>query len=154
MGHLNPEKLHVNFLQGIGPEAPVFPRRYTLTHSDMTGDLFLTIGSDYDKKQISGWYTRFMRDEVLAEWKVGQDKPSLHVYCHVSGGLVFGRADWRYAIFQSELSLVLEAIRYGDRTLFAANPELDHAPIWTHFQASQPSYNKIEQWGVPANYKI
>lgn len=153
MGRLNPERLQVKYLPGVGPEAPVVPRRYTLTHSDFTGDLFLTIGPDYNPEQISGWYTRLMRDEVLAEWKDGQDGVSLHVYCHVSGGLVFGRAGWRAGIFREEMPLVLEVIRYGDRALFTANPELDHAPIWVHFQASQARYHKTERWGVPANYE-
>jgi len=154
MGRLNPEKLHVSYLKGVSAEAPIVRRRYTLTHSDTTGDLFLTVGPDYSREQIAGWYTRFMRDEVLAEWKDSQDGPSLHVYCHVSGGLVFGRAGWRDAIFRTEMALVLEAVRWGDRALFAANPELDHAPIWVHFQASQPRYHKTERWGVPADYKV
>lgn len=154
MSRLNPEKLHVNYLLGLKPEALIIPRRYTLTHSDITGELFLTIGPDYNFGQISGLYTRFMRDEVLAEWKDDQDGLSVHVYCHVSGGFIFGRAGWREAIFRSEMPLVLEAIRYGDRRLFTANAKLDHVPIWVHFQASKTRYNKIEQWGVPADYKI
>ncbi len=95
-----------------------------------------------------------MRDEVLAEWKDNQDGASLHVYCHVSGGLVFGRAGWRDAIFRSEMPLVLEAIRYGDRTLFAANPRLDQAPALVHFQSSQPSYNKTETWGTLSDWRV
>ena len=153
MTRLNPEKLHVTYLPGVKPEIPTVPRRYTLTHSDVTGDLYLTIGPDYNLKQISGWYTRFMRDEVLAEWKRGRDGAVLNVYCHVSGGLVFGRAGWRDAIFRSEMPLALEAIRYGDRTMFAANPRLDRAPILIHFQASQSRYNKTEQWGILADWR-
>jgi len=68
MSRLKPEKLHVRFAAGVTPDEPITPRRYTLTHSDATGDLYLTIGPDYDRRQISGWYTRLMRDEVLAEW--------------------------------------------------------------------------------------
>ena len=113
----------------------------------------MTIGPDYNFKQIRGWHTRFMRNEVLAEWKDSQDGPSLHVYCHVSGGLVFGRAGWRDAIFRSEMPLVLEAIRYDDGTLFVANPRLDHAPILVHFQASQPRYNKTEAWGILSDWR-
>lgn len=154
MARLNREKLHVRYLEGVSAGAPILQRRYTLTHSDTTGDLFLTVGPDYSREQIAGWYTRFMRDEVLAEWKDSQDGPSLHVYCHVSGGLVLGRAGWRDAIFRKEMALVLEAVMWGDRALFAANPELDHAPIWVHFQASQPRYHKTERWGVPADFKL
>jgi len=90
MTRLIPEKLHVKYLSGATADAPVAPWFYTLTHSDSTGDLFLSIGSDYDKKQISGLYTRLMRDEVLAELRKDSEGFSLNVYCHVSGGFVFG----------------------------------------------------------------
>ncbi len=69
MKRLHPEKLHVCYLKGVGCDYPPVPRRYTLTHSDLTGDLYLSIGSDYNSRQISHWCTRLMRDEVLAEWE-------------------------------------------------------------------------------------
>ena len=98
MKRLNPENLRTDFLPGTTSESPLIPRRYTLTHSDRTGKLFLCVGIDYNKRQISGRYTRLMRDEVLAEWKQNEGGYSLHVYLHVSGGLVFGRADARAVI--------------------------------------------------------
>jgi hypothetical protein len=79
MSRLKPEKLHVRFAPSTTADGPVVPRRYTLTHSDVTGDLFLTIGPAYDHKQISGLYTRFMRDEVLAEWR--EHHPSQTTMC-------------------------------------------------------------------------
>eukprot|EP00899_Mesostigma_viride_P005441 jgi/Mesvir1/14899/Mv26262-RA.2 len=45
------------------------PRTYTLTHNDLTGDLLLSMGPHYNKKQIAGWYTQLLRDEVVAEWR-------------------------------------------------------------------------------------
>jgi hypothetical protein len=136
-------------------DGPVTPRRYTLTHSDTTGDLFLAIGPAFDKAQISGWYTRLMRDEVLAEWLQDDDgQAALHVYCHVSGGLVFGTAAMRYAIFRQELPLVLECFRHGDRQLYEARSELDQAPVLVHYRSSRRRYRRIEQWGTPADYRI
>ena len=152
MSRLNAEKLHVEFADGTSRDGPLTPRRYTLTHSDSTGDLYLTIAQDYDRRQISGLYTRLLRDEVLAEWRQENDGPALHVHCHVSGGLVLGSARWRYAIFRRELPLVLEAFRYGDRQLFKTEPGLDRAPIWIHFHATRRRYNRTESWGVPADY--
>jgi hypothetical protein len=153
VNRLNPEKLHVQVAPGTTLEEPLAPRCYTLTHSDATGDLYLTIGADYDRKQISGWYTRLLRDEVLAEWRTGKNGPALHVHCHVSGGLVVGPARWRYEIFRQELPLVLEALRYGDRALFRAHPELDQAPVWVHFHAGRRDYDRLEQWGAPGDYR-
>ena len=153
MSRLDPAKLHVQFAAGVTPKGPLTPRRYTLTHSDSTGDLFLTIAPRVHQNQISGWYTRLMRDEVLAEWQESEDGPALHVFCHVSGGLVFGTADMRYDIFKRELSLVLEAFRFGDGGLFEAQPELDRAPIWILFHSTDRRYHKRERWGTPADYR-
>jgi hypothetical protein len=153
MERLNPEKLHVTYLTGTTPENLVLPRLYTLTHSDRTGELFLTIGGQYDKQQISKLYTRLMRDEVLAELADDGDKLVFKVYCHISGGFIIGTAKWRYNIFNSELPLVLEAIRYGDRILFEKNPQLDNTPVLIHFQSSNSRFNKDENWGVMADYR-
>jgi hypothetical protein len=153
MERLNPEKLHVTYLTGTTPENLVLPRLYTLTHSDRTGELFLTIGGQYDKQQISKLYTRLMRDEVLAELADDGDRLVFKVYCHVSGGFIIGTAKWRYNIFHSELPLVLEAIRYSDRTLFEKNPQLDNTPVLICFQSTDSRFNRVENWGVMADYR-
>ena len=153
MERLNPEKLHVTYLTGTTPENLVLPRLYTLTHSDRTGELFLTIGGQYDKQQISKLYTRLMRDEVLAELADDGDRLVFKVYCHVSGGFIIGTAKWRYNIFHSELPLVLEAIGYGDRTLFEQNPELDKSTLHIHFQSNNKRFNKVENWGTMLKYR-
>jgi hypothetical protein len=153
---LRPQKLHVSFANDANAEGPIHPRCYTMTHSDRTGDLYLTIGPAHDLEQIAGWYTRFMRDEMLAEWRTGQDGPALHVHCHVCGGLAFGTARLRDRIFRRVLPLVLEALRYGDRALYDAHPELDQAPIRVHFHARlarwRTRYDRVESWGIPADY--
>jgi hypothetical protein len=152
MVRLKPEKLQVTFAGEVAPDRPLMPRKYTLTHSDRTGDLFLTIGPEYDHQQVSGWYTRLMRDEVLAEWQEEDAGPALLVHCHVSGGLAFGGSGWRIAIFRRELPLVLEALRYGDAQLFERHSALDSAPIWVHFHAVEARYNVVERWGVPGDW--
>jgi hypothetical protein len=151
---LNPAKLHVHLRSGAAAWRMGKPRRYTLTHSDLTGDLFLKIGLDYDYKAISGLYTRLMRDEVLAEWIRVRDIPELQVYCHVSGGLVLGTPGFRYGIFQFHLPQVLQAFRYGDHGLFDEFPELDQAPVCVHFRASQARYHKVEAWGKIGDYRL
>ena len=152
MERLNPEKLHVTYLSGSTPEDPVLSRRYTLTHSDRTGELFLSIGNRYNKKQVSGLYTRLMRDEVLAELSDDGDNLTFRVYCHISGGFVLGMAKWRYSIFCHELPLALEAIRYGDRILFIKNPKLDNTTVLIHFESKNKRFDKIENWGTVADY--
>ena len=145
MTHLNREMLHIDIAGTISESDPVVPRAYTLTHSDSTGELFLTIDRVHNYPQISGWYTRLMRDEVLAEWQF-LNEPSFHVHCHVSGGFLFGSAGWRNSIFRKHIPMVLQAFRYGDRDLFSAHPELDHAQIFVHFHSTQSKYNRTEDW--------
>jgi hypothetical protein len=104
-----PEKLSVAHIGswGCSQTGSGQQRRYTLTHNDITGALKLTVGPDYNQAQISGFYTRLLRDEVIAEWRFGPQGPALHVYCHVSG-----EERWlappllRNYIFRRELPLV------------------------------------------------
>ena len=49
MNRLRPERLHTRLGAGADLDTPLSPRRYTLTHSDRTGDLYLTIGAEYDE---------------------------------------------------------------------------------------------------------
>lgn len=150
---MKPDRLRTTYLTGISSEDISPPRRYTLTHSDRTGMLFLSIGSEFNTKQVSGLYTRLMRDEILAELSGEQGSLSLNVYCHVSGGFVIGTAKWRYKILQSEMALVLEAIRYGDRALFDKHPELDSAEVLVHFKSTNSRFNKVENWGTMLQYR-
>lgn len=145
-------RLHVTLSKELTQDMLSLPRRYTLTHSDVTGELYLTIAKEYNLEQISGWYTRFMRDEVQAEWKTENGLYSLHLYCHLSGGLVFGTAGMRYGIFKQHLPLVLQALREGDGVLFQAQPELENAPVRIHFAARQKRFQITEEWGKIGEY--
>ena len=145
-------RLHVTFGAIIERDILTLPRRYTLTHSDVTGDLFLIIAKGYDRKQVSGWYTRFMRDEVLGEWLHESGEFSLHLYCHVSGGIVFGTAGMRYNIFQQHMPLVLRAFHEGDRALYEFQPELRQSQVNVHFSARQKRFCKSETWGNIGKY--
>lgn len=152
MSDFKPEKLHVTFDPSLDPHA-ITPRRYTLTHSDRTGDLFLTVARDHDRDQISGWYTRLMRDEVLGEWLENTDgSPALHIHLHVSGGLVFGSARLRDGIFRHHLPLALSALIHGDRAFIAAQERLLDAPLIVHFHARQNKWNRMENWGRVGKY--
>ncbi len=153
MSRFDPKKLHVSF-EGVIADVLSLPRCYTLTHSDRTADLFLTIGEHFNEKQISGLYTRLMQDEVLAEWKMENILPVFHIYCHIWGGFVFGTASLREKIFRRELPLVIEAIRYGDRKIFAKNFLLDESEIFVHFKKPKSKDCKIESWRYFRNYKI
>lgn len=125
----------------------LLPRKYTLTHSDVTGELLLSIGPSFNRRQLTDWYTRLMRDEIVAEWRI-REQISLHVHCHVSGGhVLLAPAALRNSIFEREMPLVLEAIRYGDKDVLAEFPELHTSTVWVHFHSSDPAYNRADCWG-------
>jgi len=145
MEKLNPEKLHVEY-RNVTATKPIIGRKYTLTHSDKTAELFLTIGLEYAYDQISK-----MRDEVLAEWKTSEGNPFLYVYVYVGqfGPVITAIRD---TIFRQELPLALEAIIYGDSDFFIEYPELSGASIWIQFDSKNPKYNRFEYWGIPKDY--
>lgn len=149
MSRLNPEKLSVEFRAGVTAVEPIIKRRYTLTHSDITAELFLTIGLTYAYDKINA-----MRDEVLGEWMRHGTSYAYYAYLYVDGQFGPFVAGIRDIVFRRELPLALEAIRYGDRKLFKAHPELDNAPIVVYFMSSIPQYNKVENWGTFSNYDI
>ncbi len=145
-GRLNPEKLFTEFRAGVTPKAPILHRHYTLTHSDITAELFLTIALEYAWEK-----TNRTRDEVLAEWCLSGEGYSLYGYVEVDGESDANTVV-RNRIFRRELPLALQAIRYGDRIFFGVHPELDYAPLWIYFHSTNPQYNRLEYWGGPANY--
>ncbi|NHJ38907.1 MAG: hypothetical protein FK731_02660 [Asgard group archaeon] len=153
MNYFNPKKLHTSFETDLTNEIDFLPRKYTLTHSDRTGDMFLTIGKKYDKEKISKFYVRFMRDEVLGEWKKIDGNYELHLYVHISGGLIFGWAGMRDKIIRNHLPMVYRVIRYGDNELFKKIPQLDDCPLYVHFKSNRKRYNKIERIGLMKNFK-
>lgn len=144
---LKPEKLSVEFRQGVTETQPIIPRRYTLTHSDITGELFLTLGLRYAYDKIN-----IMRDEVLGEWFIINNKPIFSVDVHVDGKPGYINSAIRNKILIRELPLALQAIRYGDRAFFKAHPELDKTPIMIHFNSKYPYFNRIEYWGTLSDY--
>ena len=124
----NPKKLTVQYQPGTLQcgAALLFPRRYTLTHNDLTGQLLLSVGPQYNTQQLSGWYSRLLRDEILAYWQWSSTSPVLHIECHVSG-----RETWlappslRDYIFRREMPLVSSQ----------RASQLDSSTCWTFVEA-------------------
>ncbi|OEH92478.1 staygreen family protein [Bacillus solimangrovi] len=150
MTTFDPNKLSVTFFNGVTETMPIFPRYYTLTHSDLTGELFLDVGPSYqvDKINVN------MRDEVLGHWYTTKECLSFHANVYVSNG-EFDKevSKMRYEIFKRELPLALKAIRYGDRHIFELYPQLDEHSICIFFQSVYPEYQGVENWGRFKDYK-
>jgi hypothetical protein len=144
----------------------VLPRRYTLTHSDTTGDLFLTIGAGYDWTALTTWQVRAMADEVVAEWVVvdsegrssdavedaAQGAPKFVVHCRAQGGWLFFRTKTRIEMFRGYMPMCLEAMRNGDRAYLDAHPELDAAPVEVKWHFRGRRRDERESGGTLGEY--
>lgn len=147
MSKFIPEKLFVEYKDKVDIDTKNKDRKYTLTHSDETADLFLTIGKKYDYEK-----TNETRDEVLAEWKVVDGRDILSVYLQVSLDSSLNKTIIRDKVFREELSLALNAIIYGDKDFIKENSELYKATVIINFKSDIPKYNKIEEWGIVIDY--
>ena len=146
MYKFNPNKLKVIYRQEINKKLLETPRKYTLTHSDKTANLFLTIGKTYDYKSIN--YN--MRDEVFASWEK-DDKYYLKVKLEVDNGESLVKVILRNKIFREELPLALKAIVYGDRLMIENNKFLYYSHVIVYFKSKIEKYN-IELNNVSFSY--
>lgn len=107
MSTFNENKLWVN--NRLNRLYQLHPRRYTLTHSDQTGELFLVIGSEFAYEQLTT-----KRDEVVGEWLAHQSgHPYFYIYIRLDGIDGTASTEKRNEIFLRELPLALKAIKKG-----------------------------------------
>ena len=151
MFELKKDRLNVIFKDNIGKSRPIMPRKYTLTHSDEDGELFLSIGKRYDLDQIN--YN--VRDEVLGSWEKNDknDKVYLLITLEIDNGDDIGNTINRDKIFRQELTLALVAIIYGDNLFLENNKELYDASVIIKFNCQIKEYDVLENWGKIKDYK-
>jgi hypothetical protein len=149
MSLFNPSKLKVSYMAPVTELRPLEGRKYTLTHSDVTGELFLTIGCQFDTASIN--YS--MRDEVVAEWIPHLGEFQLWGRVYVSNGEFDEKyAQVRFLIFQRELHLAIKAMAFGDRSIYSCFPWLLDAPIYIQFESSYPQFQQTLYYGTPRQY--
>ena len=148
MKELNPQKVFVQYRDNIRPYEPVRSRLYTITHSDITAELFVFVGQNYAEDQVTK-----MRDEVRIAWELYNEGYALIGSVIVDGDGVIGNAYLRDDIFYNEMPTALQALRQADRFLFDKEPNLDNTPVYIHFISSNPIYNKTYDFGVIGTYK-
>jgi len=139
---LDPHKVLVQYRDGMQPYDPVEGRTYTLTHSDITAQLFLYVGDAYAEDAIDT-----MRDEVRLQWQQTQAGPVL------LGSVYVGDSAIRQEIFMEEMPLALQAVRQADRFLFEQHPDLNESPVYIHFQSANPAYDATYDWGKIGEYR-
>lgn len=148
MRELNPQKVFVQYRDTMNPYNPVMGRKYTITHSDTTAELFVFIAQSYAEDQ----FTR-MRDEVRIAWQQTTMGLALIGSVIVDAVGIIGVPEIRNSILYSEMPTALQALRQADRFLFDMNPALDSVPVYIHFGSSNPIYDKTYYFGAIGNFK-
>lgn len=149
MNELNPQKVFIQYRDTMNPYEPVMGRRYTITHSDTTAELFVFVAKAYAEDQI----TR-MRDEVRVAWKQTYTGLALIGSVIVDAQDVTGNAYIRNKIFYSEMPKALQALRQADRFLFEKTSSLDNSPVLIHFISTKPRYDQTYDFGAIGNYRM
>lgn len=140
-------QVFVEYRDNISPTSPLDRRTYTMTHSDDSGDLFVTIGLTYAKDK-----TGPLRDEVYLTWQRLGNKNLLYGEVLIDGEGITSNVKGRYDIFRREMPLALQAIYIADAPLFEAYPELKETPILINFKSTNPMYNKLYSYGTIGEY--
>ena len=150
MSSFNTQKLSVKLIPPATFANPIEGRKYTLTHSDVTAELFLDIGKEYNYESIN-WK---MRDEVLAKWvKDTHGRLLLIGKVHVDDSQFNENASRvRFAIFKKEMDTALKGIVYGDRLFYQHYPRLLDAPIYIHYDSVFPQFKQTLYYGTPRRY--
>ncbi|PYZ94942.1 hypothetical protein CR194_05335 [Salipaludibacillus keqinensis] len=145
-------KLSVTFIPPATFCNPVLQRKYTLTHSDETGELFLSVGLTFDNNAID----MTMRDEVIAEWK--QDRNGLMILkgcAFVDAGMFDEQtASIRYTIFKREMALALMGMINGDSAFFPCHPTLLDSPIFIQYVSIFPQFHHVSYEGTPRDFLV
>ena len=103
-------RISVEFRDGVCEKWPVFNRKYTVTHSDETAEIFVTIGMEYARDKYSA-----MRDEVILHFLCCNNCIKMMGYVQIDvPGRYFDR-EKRKTIFCREMPKALQAVRYADR---------------------------------------
>jgi len=149
MKKINPQKVFTEYRDDVTKTSPIDGRKYTMTHSDTTADLFVTIGLSYAEDQINA-----TRDEVRLEWRINLRKPILYGTVLVDDENITGFPIVRNSIFIKEMPTALQAIRYADKALFQKYPQLDKVPIYIQFSSTKPKFNKLRYFGTMQLYSF
>lgn len=142
------EKVFTTFRPPTAATQPIMGRKYMITHSDDTGELYVTIGPAYAEDMVGE-----LRDEVRMTWTMLGDNFVLLGEVLVSDPEFEENSKIRNEIFTREIPKALSAMRYGDRKLFEAFPALDKTPILVQFNSNLEEYHKLYHYGYVEDYK-
>lgn len=114
------EKLEVEFSSDINYKG-IESRKYTLTHSDETGQRFLFVRSEFAEEEYDE-----LRDEVIADWYKKEDNKELRIMCTLYAEKSLYTEEERYKIFKRHMPRAIKAIVGGDEEYIVQNKLLDY----------------------------
>ncbi len=149
MSDIDKSKVLVEYRDGVCEKSPVIGRKYTVTHSDVTGELYVTIGREYATDLFSE-----IRDELLLTIFCCDNSVRIRGVVQLDvAGKAFDR-EKRMQIFTNEMSKALQAVRYADHEFFEKHKFLDYEPILLRFASKDTRYDRIYHFGSMRDYQI
>jgi hypothetical protein len=115
-----------------------YPRFYTITHSDETGDIFMDIGDQPNKKLLNDPQTLKFQDQVIGEWITNMLILEVVLF---RKNIPFDE-DFRLKIFNRELPRVIKIIKYLECSMFNRNPGLLDSKIVVIYRSDNGDYSE------------
>ncbi|KGX92573.1 hypothetical protein N781_14665 [Pontibacillus halophilus JSM 076056 = DSM 19796] len=144
----NPNAVYVQYRPDIHHFTPYLERKYTLTHSDETAQLFLTVSKQFAYDTLNP-----ERDEVFATWIPNYEGVVFQGSVFVGDESIPRQRQFRrYTIFHKEMETALRSIFYGERWLLQAYPFLLYSPIHIQFNSNLPYYHQNLFFGYVYQY--
>lgn len=137
------KKLKVEFTSDINNKT-LGERKYTLTHSDDTGERFLFVRSDFAEDKCHK-----LRDEVIAEWDTNPENQELKVMCTLYSEYSLYTEEERYKIFKRHMPRAVTAIIGGDKEYIIKNNLLNYKTYVYYLSETIPKkeyYGKVREY--------
>lgn len=149
MDNFDTTKINIELRNKVDIAAPVLGRSYTVTHSDDTGDIFVTIGTDFAVDRFGP-----LNDQVLLRMECFNGQFQLNgLVCLDLPGSKFSIKQ-RSDIFSEKMYLALMSIRYADSYFYEKCCSRDTIPVYMHFYSKDPRYDRVHYFGEIGDYTI
>lgn len=146
MVSLNPNKVIVNFGDGISMNSSIIPRFYIVTYSEKDDNININIIHDIKKHKINK-----QQSMAVGQWFKKNDEYLLYIYVRVYGNKCNIKEMNR--LVRESIPTVITAIRLSEINLIKTYPNLDDSNIFIKFESNYDEYYKVENWGNLKNYK-
>lgn len=143
------DRVFVEFRDDVTAKDPILGRKYTVTHSDDTADIYVTVGLAFAEDKFSP-----IRDELLLSFRYLNRQMQLFGSVLIDSEEFEGDSAMRTEIFLREIPNALRAIRYADRDFFEVYPGLDLLPIYIWFQSQNDEFNQLYDFGTMRDYAL